>query len=80
MGNTEAEKVVCFHCGQPVVDDGPNGGPRLNEIEEGVPCTACADRLLAQLPPIFHTPWSDEPVEIELRRDYPEEDSFDEGA
>lgn len=48
------ESVVCFQCSQPVADE---MGPRLNEIEEGESCPACASRLLEGLPPIFHTPW-----------------------
>ncbi|MEL6907908.1 MAG: hypothetical protein AAFP22_21045, partial [Planctomycetota bacterium] len=30
----------------------------LNEDEDGVPCAACAERLLETLPGVFHTPWA----------------------
>lgn len=48
---SEGSEIVCFHCGQSVGDP-----PRLNEMPDGEPCRACADRLLDALPPIFHTP------------------------
>ena len=59
----------CFSCG------GPSN--QLNEIEEGVNCPACAERLLEDLPGIFHEPWSrkedaveasDEAEEVEMSR------------
>ncbi|MFT5052779.1 MAG: hypothetical protein ACI8QZ_004216 [Chlamydiales bacterium] len=43
--------VVCFHCSQPIGDP-----PQLNEMADGEPCPACRDRLLDELPPIFHAP------------------------
>ena len=46
--------ISCFHCGNPVGDP-----PRLNELEEGDNCPACAERLLETLPPIFHTSWEE---------------------
>jgi hypothetical protein len=67
------EKVVCFQCGQPVAEEGPSGAPLLNEVEEGVPCSACAERLLEQLPPIFHTPWTVDPARAESAPDQREE-------
>lgn len=33
------------------------GPPALRSTPEGVPCRACADRLLDAVPGIFHTPW-----------------------
>jgi len=38
---------ICFNCGQPAI------GPRLNRLEDGVPCPTCADRLLMLLPPLL---------------------------
>lgn len=29
----------------------------LNEDESGAPCAACAERLLENLPGVFHSPW-----------------------
>ena len=43
--------VVCFQCGQSVGEP-----PRLNRLDEGGSCPACAERLLDMLPSIFHTP------------------------
>ena len=40
----------CIECGGSV--------GALNEDEEGVPCPACAERLLETLPGVFHTPWA----------------------
>lgn len=51
--------VVCFQCGQSVGDP-----PRLNRLDEGGSCRACAERLLDMLPSIFHTPL-EEPMEGE---------------
>ena len=39
----------CIECGGTVGS--------LNEDEEGVPCPACAERLLETLPGVFHSPW-----------------------
>jgi len=41
----------CFRCGGPAHE--------LNEIEEGVNCPACAERLLETVLGVFHTPWAD---------------------
>lgn len=46
IGNTR-----CIECGGEV--------DQLNEDAEGVPCPACAERLLETLPGLFHEPWSD---------------------
>ena len=46
---SEEPQVVCFQCGQTVGDP-----PRANVRPDGSPCPACAERLLASLPPIFH--------------------------
>ena len=43
---------VCIECGGPV--------NALNEDESGVPCPACAERLLETLPGVFHAPWGEE--------------------
>lgn len=43
--------VVCFQCGQSVGEP-----PRLNRMDGGGSCPACAERLLDMLPSIFHTP------------------------
>lgn len=43
--------VVCFKCGQSVGEP-----PRLNRLDGGGTCLACAERLLDMLPSIFHTP------------------------
>lgn len=47
MGDTPTR---CIECG------GLTGA--LNEDEDGVPCPACAERLLETLPGVFHTPWA----------------------
>lgn len=47
---TEA-KTRCIECGGFVGS--------LNEDEDGVPCAACAERLLETLPGVFHQPWSE---------------------
>ena len=39
---------VCFHCGQPT--ESSEDGPRLNRVDDGTPCPACAERLLEDLP------------------------------
>ncbi len=39
---------VCFHCGLPT--ETSEDGPKLNRLPDGLPCPACADRLLASLP------------------------------
>ena len=41
----------CFRCGRPVGEP-----PAINELPDGRPCPACAERLLESLPPIFHAP------------------------
>lgn len=47
---TEA-KTRCIECGGFVGS--------LNEDEDGVPCSACAERLLETLPGVFHQPWTE---------------------
>lgn len=41
----------CFRCGGPAHE--------LNQIEEGVNCPACAERLLETVLGVFHSPWAD---------------------
>lgn len=41
----------CIECGGTV--------DSLNVDEEGVPCPACAQRLLETVPGVFHTPWNE---------------------
>jgi len=45
----ESAPTRCFRCGGPA--------NQLNELEEGVNCPACAERLLETLQGVFHTPW-----------------------
>lgn len=45
---SEGTPTVCFHCGH--ATESPEDGPRLNRLEDGRPCPACAERLLADLP------------------------------
>jgi len=44
---------LCFTCGQDVGDP-----PRLNRLENGLPCPTCRDRILAYLPPALPGPGS----------------------
>jgi hypothetical protein len=53
----------CFRCGGPA--------HALNEIEEGVNCPACAERLLETVQGVFHTPWAD-PVAEDTPESEPE--------
>ncbi len=39
----------CIRCSGPADE--------LNEIEEGINCPSCAERMMESLPGIFHTPW-----------------------
>jgi len=48
---TDNGNTRCIECGGEV--------DQLNEDEEGIPCPACAERLLETLPGLFHQPWSD---------------------
>lgn len=45
----EHPETRCIECGGVVGS--------LNEDENGVPCPACAERLLETLPGVFHAPW-----------------------
>jgi hypothetical protein len=47
----DAQPARCFRCGGPAHE--------LNEIEEGVNCPACAERLIESVQGVFHTPWAD---------------------
>lgn len=40
--------TLCFSCGQSVVEV-----DRINRMEDGEPCPACADRLLQSMPPLL---------------------------
>lgn len=44
---------LCFTCGQEV-----GSPPRLNRLENGLPCPTCRDRILAFLPPALPGPGS----------------------
>jgi DNA-directed RNA polymerase subunit RPC12/RpoP len=44
---------LCFTCSQTVGDP-----PRLNRLENGLPCPTCRDRILAYLPPALPGPGS----------------------
>lgn len=44
---------LCITCGQEVGDP-----PRLNRLENGLPCPSCRDRILAFLPPALPGPGS----------------------
>jgi len=46
-----AHDVLCFHCSRPIGDP-----PQLNEMADGEPCPICSNRVLEDLPPIFHMP------------------------
>jgi len=46
LSMSNAAPTLCFHCGLAAGDP-----PRLNRLEDGRVCQACADRLLALLPP-----------------------------
>ena len=56
LGAMEDQVTRCIECGG-FVDS-------LNEDEDGVPCPACAERLLESLPGIFHSSWG-EPEDLE---------------
>ncbi|MEZ6015831.1 MAG: hypothetical protein R3F49_11995 [Planctomycetota bacterium] len=45
----EQQPPRCFRCGGPANE--------LNEIEEGVNCPACAERLIESVQGVFHEPW-----------------------
>ncbi len=42
--------TLCIHCGLSAGEP-----PRLNRLEDGKVCPACAERLLAILPPLLPT-------------------------
>jgi len=46
---------LCFTCGQETGDP-----PRLNRLENGLPCPTCRDRILAYLPAPLPGPGSAE--------------------
>ncbi len=76
--NPTPAPTLCIHCG---LDAG--NPPRLNRFEDGRVCPACADRLLASLPPVLpsdprHAEASPEEIENEFQ-DYGEPD-FDRPA
>lgn len=52
--NSESQSL-CFTCGQDVGEP-----PRLNRLENGLPCPTCRDRILAFLPPALPGPGSAE--------------------
>jgi hypothetical protein len=60
---------VCFHCG--LSTESTEDGPRLNRLPDGLPCPACADRLLASLPSLLRdVAWDVERVRNEEADDY----------
>lgn len=60
----QSSPVVCFHCGQTTND--PDAGPRLNRLQNGRSCPACADRLLRSLPSLVREVAADmERIELE---------------
>ncbi len=76
-------KTRCIECGGFVGS--------LNEDEDGIPCSACAERLLETLPGVFHQPWSEtagsESTEVdsqvnsdEYQAEYSEHGYEDEGS
>jgi hypothetical protein len=46
--NPTPAPTLCIHCGLEA-----GHPPRLNRFEDGRVCPACADRLLASLPPVL---------------------------
>ncbi|MDF1799723.1 MAG: hypothetical protein P1V81_11140 [Planctomycetota bacterium] len=45
------DQSLCFTCGLDVGEP-----PRLNRLENGLPCPTCRDRILAYLPPALPGP------------------------
>ena len=50
----ERDQSLCFTCSNEVGDP-----PRLNRLENGLPCPSCRDRILAYLPPALPGPGSE---------------------
>jgi len=54
----DRDQSLCFTCSNEV-----GSPPRLNRLENGLPCPSCRDRILAYLPPALPGPGSERRVE-----------------
>jgi len=75
----DGESPLCFHCGQPT--ESGEEGPRLNRLEDGRACPACADRLLQSLPSLvrevaLELESLEEPEYEGVEYDGPEDDTY----
>lgn len=69
----EESRSICFQCGQ---DTGLP--PKLNTLSDGTRCRACAERVLASLPPALPG-FATESEEVEAEHDSESSHAFEGG-